>query len=88
VPHTCRLEVYGTEYFESSIDSVVMDAGLPEDTFPTADALLGFGARYYLSPHTSRWDYVRFGTIPEPGTGVLLLVGAGWALGRRRRVRR
>lgn len=76
VPHTYRLEVYRGDYFEFTIDGAVKDAGFPEDDFPTADALLSFGSRYYLSPHTTQWDYVRFGTIPEPATINLLLLAA------------
>jgi len=86
VPHTYRLEVYGGDYFEFRIDGTVMDSGTPEAPFPNPYAELIFGALYYQSSHTSRWDYVRFGTIPEPGTGMLLLTGAVWLFGRRRRV--
>jgi len=88
VPHTYLLEVYGSDYFEFRIDGVLMDPGLPEGLYPVPGSYFVFGARYYLSPHTSQWDYVRFGTIPEPGTGVLLLAGAGWLMGSQRQVRR
>jgi hypothetical protein len=86
VPHTYRLEVYGGDYFEFLIDSEVADSGLPEDVWPTPDALLSWGSQYYLSPHTAQWDYVRFGSIPEPATPLLLAAGA--LLIRRPRQRR
>jgi hypothetical protein len=87
VPHTYRLEVYGGDYFELRIDGAIMDAGEPEDVFPTPTAEIFFGARYYQSEHTTQWDYVRFGTIPEPATGLLLLAGATVFLVRRPRSR-
>ena len=84
VPHIYRLDVFAGDYFEFRIDGAVMDSGEPEDVFPTSDALLSFGAAYYLAEHTTQWDYVRFGTIPEPATGGLLLVGTSLVLARRR----
>ena len=83
VPHTYRLEVYGGDYFEFQIDGVVMDSGEPEAVWPTPDALLSWGTSYYRAESTSEWDYVRFGTIPEPATGLLVLFGAGVLLRRR-----
>ena len=84
IPHSYRLEVYGADYFEFRIDGSVVDSGEPEGDFPTPDALMSFGTQFYMSESTSQWDYVRFGAIPEPATGVLLLVGATGLLGRRR----
>lgn len=84
VPHSYRLEVYGGDYFEFRIDGAVMDFGEPEDVFPTPDAELFFGARYYQSEHTTQWDYVHFGAIPEPTTGLLLVFGTAVVVLRRR----
>ena len=69
VPHTYRLEVFGAEWFDLHIDGVLAAADVPEDTFPTPDAVLGFGGRYHLAGHTTRWDYVRYGRIPVDGSG-------------------
>ena len=88
VAHTYRLEVFGDEYFEFSIDSLVVDCGLPESVFPTPDALMSFGTRYYRAESTGAWDYVKFGAIPEPATGLLAVSGAAFLLGARRRRRR
>ena len=86
VPHTYRLEVYGADYFEFQIDGLVVDSGLPEAEFPSSDALMSFGTRFYMDESTSNWDYVRFGTIPEPATGLLVLLGAvPFAMRRSRR---
>jgi hypothetical protein len=84
IPHTYRLEVYDGDYFEFRIDGALMDFGQPEDVFPTPDAELFFGARYYQSEHTTQWDYVHFGTIPEPTTGLLLVFGTAVVVLRRR----
>ena len=69
VAHTYRLEVRGDEYYSFAIDDVIVDDGLPEAIWPTPNALLSFGSRYYLNEHITQWDYVRFGSIPEPGNG-------------------
>ena len=84
IPHTYRLEVYAGDYFEFTIDGAVMDSGLPEDAFPTPDALMSFGSQFYMDESTSQWDYVRFGTIPEPATGMCVLLGAVALVARRR----
>ena len=69
VPHTYRLEVFGAEWFELWIDGVLAAADVPEDVFPTSDALISFGGLYRLSGHTTRWDYIRWGDIPADGSG-------------------
>jgi hypothetical protein len=67
--HTYRLEVFAGDWFELWIDGILAAEDVPEGTFPTSDALLGFGGHYYLAGHTTRWDYVRFGAIPVDGSG-------------------
>jgi hypothetical protein len=93
VLHTYRLTVYGGEWFEFRIDGELVAADVPEDVFPTSDALMGFGARYHLSGHTTQWDFVRFGTIdvdPIPTVSewgvvvmTLVLLSAGTSVFRR-----
>lgn len=87
VLHTYRLEVSGADWFEFYIDGVLVAADVPEADFPTPDARMSFGGRYHLAGHTTRWDYVRYGAIPEPATELLLLAGAGLMVARRRRWR-
>jgi hypothetical protein len=69
VPHTHRLEVFGGEWFGLWIDGVLEAADVPEDVFPTSDALMSFGTRYYRAESTSAWDYMRYGRIPADGSG-------------------
>jgi len=85
VPHDYRLELYGEERYELYIDGDLIDAGVPEGAFPTEDSVLKFGARATYVDSTTRWDYIRFGTIPEPATGILLLCASAVLLRRRRR---
>jgi len=87
VSHDYRLELYGAELYELYIDGSLIDAGVPEGAYPTEDSVLKFGARATYVDSVTRWDYIRFGTIPEPATGFLLLFGAGVVLLRRGRRR-
>ena len=82
--HTYRLEVDGAADFRWFIDTQLITSGVPEGEFPNPAAFLTWGAKYHLSESTNSWDYVMFGAIPEPGTGVLLLGGAGLLLVRTR----
>jgi len=85
VPHDYRLELYGDELYELFIDGALVDSGVPEGAYPTEDSEIVFGARATYVDSTTRWDYIRFGTIPEPTTGALLLTGAALVLVNRRR---
>ena len=84
VAHVYRLDVFGADWFEFRIDDDLLFADVPESVFPTPDALMSFGTRYYRAESTGSWDYVKFGAIPEPATGLLLLTGAALLLGGRR----
>jgi len=86
VPHDYRLELYGDELYELFIDGALVDSGVPEGAYPTEDSEIVFGARATYVDSTTRWDYIRFGTvIPEPATGALLLSGAALVFLRRKR---
>ncbi|MFH1111176.1 MAG: PEP-CTERM sorting domain-containing protein [Planctomycetota bacterium] len=88
VPHNYRLELYGTQSYRWLIDGQVVDSGIPEGPYPTADSEIVFGARAAGQTITDRWDYIRYGTIPEPATGALLLAGAATvSFPRRKKVR-
>ena len=87
VPHTYRLEIDGERNFEWFIDGELVISDVPEGDFPNAAGILSWGARFWLSDSTTRWDYIRYGAIPEPGTGLLLLSTAGLFLFRRFRSR-
>ena len=69
VPHTYRLELYGLELYVWCIDGEVVDSGVPEGPYPTSDSFIVFGAKAAGRPTTTRWDYIRYGTIPDDGSG-------------------
>jgi hypothetical protein len=73
--HTYRLELHGSESYAFSIDGTVIDAGIPEGPYPTSDSRITFGASAAIEGSATRWDYIRFGVIPEPSSGLMLLVG-------------
>ena len=69
VPHIYRLELFGTESYRWLIDGQVVFEGIPAGPYPTADSKIVFGARAAGQPITARWDYIRYGVIPEDGSG-------------------
>lgn len=69
VPHTYRLELYGADSYCFYIDGILIDTGIPEGAYPTSDSKLVFGARAPGEPATTQWDYIRFGVIPQDGSG-------------------
>ncbi len=75
-PHVYRIELFGDQFFRWLIDGTVVDSGVPVAAYPTAGSEIAWGVRDFDPGHTARWDYIRYGAIPEPATGVLLLAGA------------
>ncbi len=69
VPHTYRLELYGDEAYIWYIDSQIVDAGLPEGAFPSFNPHMNFRNKAGWLPNTTKWDYIRYGTIPQPASG-------------------
>ena len=69
VPHTFRLELSGADSYVWLIDGQVVDSGVPEGAFPCCPPRVSWRAKAAWVPHTTHWDYIRFGTIPpgEPG---------------------
>jgi len=90
VPHTYRFEIYGDEFYRFTIDGSEIVSGVPEGFYPTSDSVIAWRAKSWYEPNTTRWDYIRFGTIVhEPATAAMLLAGAGvLVLCDRRRQRR
>lgn len=68
-PHTYRLELFGAELYVWYIDSQVVDSGIPEGPYPTNDSEMIWGTRHDIYENTARWDYIRFGRIPEDASG-------------------
>jgi len=74
VPHTYRLELCGRALcgdFEYAwyIDGRLGDSGVAEGPYPNTDSRLTWGVRRQTFDATTRWDYMRFGVIPEDGSG-------------------
>ena len=63
VPHTYRLELQPGTY-TVYIDGEVVDAGVSEGPYPTADSTIVFGARAAIEASVTRWNFVRLGQIP------------------------
>jgi hypothetical protein len=82
--HTYRLELYGSESYTWSIDGQVIDSGIPQGSFLESDPTLIWGVRRFEFDHTTRWDYIRYGAVPEPATGVFLLAASIALIHRRR----
>ena len=85
VPHAYRLEVYGEDLYAWYIDGQLIDSGVPVAAYPTAGSVLVWGARHNVYDNNTRWDYIRYGVIPEPGTGLLLLLSSFALIARRYR---
>ncbi len=69
VPHVFRVEFLGDEWFSWSIDGVELVAGDPEADIFSGAPLIQWGSKMWNTPSINEWDYVRYGTIPEPGSG-------------------
>ena len=72
VPHTYRLELCGQprcaeDEYAWYIDNQLGDSGVAEGPYPNPDSMLIWGVRHQMFDATTRWDYIRFGTIePDP----------------------
>jgi hypothetical protein len=69
VPHTYRVEHYADQLYIYYIDGEIVDSGIPRGGFPNASARIIWGSKMWWTPSTNEWDYVRYGTIPEAGSG-------------------
>ncbi|MEK6674877.1 MAG: hypothetical protein AABZ47_04385 [Planctomycetota bacterium] len=69
VAHTYRLELIGDESFTWYIDRTVVYAGIPLGPFPTESSVVLFATRRQMFDSTTRWDYVRYGVIPQDASG-------------------
>ena len=69
VPHTYRLELYGSERYAWSIDGQMIDSGVPAAAYPADSSVLIWGTSHDVYDNIARWDYIRFGVIPVDGSG-------------------
>ena len=70
VPHTYRLELYGMDQYIVYVDGEVIDSGVPSAQYPSQESdVMAFRTHPWFLPNTTRWDYIRLGTIPADGSG-------------------
>jgi len=74
VPHTYRLELCGPPLCEEHeyawyIDGRLGDTGVAEGPYPNSNSVLIWGARHYQFDNKARWDYLRYGLVPDDSSG-------------------
>jgi hypothetical protein len=69
VAHTYRLELSGDQSYAWYVDARVVESGVPHGTYPNADSRITWGTRRQRFDSTTRWDYVRYGVIPQDASG-------------------
>lgn len=70
VAHVFRLELRAADTYTLYIDNQLVVESVPQGAFPPNDsAVISFRASCWYEPSMTRWDYVRFGRIPEDGSG-------------------
>ena len=67
--HTYRVELRGISSYAWYIDDEVVDSGTPIGPYPTDSSFLIWGVHRDRFDATTRWKYLRYGTIPEDGSG-------------------
>jgi hypothetical protein len=79
--HTYRFESHDMDAYTLFVDGAPAYEGYFQ-TPSLLDPLFAFGNMARGAASVSRWDYVRFGIVPEPGSLVLVMflwaVGAAW----------
>jgi hypothetical protein len=66
VSHTFRLELRGLTQYTWFVDGHIVDEGVPEGPFPSGNPEILFQSYAAWVPSTTRWDYIRYGTISPP----------------------
>jgi hypothetical protein len=70
IAHTYRLELVGVVSYAWYIDGMLVDDGIPEGAYPTDNShVISFRGKSWYLESTTRWDYIRYGVIPEDGSG-------------------
>lgn len=72
VPHTYRIELFSDAQYVLFVDGEAIDSGIPNGPYPSETSGIIWGSRYYgqdLPVQTTRWDYLRYGVIPEDAVG-------------------
>jgi hypothetical protein len=73
-PHTYRFESWDMHDFELYVDNVLVHEGVFESE-SLLQSYVAFGNGTLGASSLSRWDYVRFGAIPEPTSFLLVIIG-------------
>jgi len=68
-PHTHRLELVGAQSYTWFVDGLVIDSGIPEGVLTTQNPRITWLAKAAWVANTTKWDYIRYGTIPRDGSG-------------------
>ncbi len=68
VPHIFRIELYA-DRFAFYIDAYVIDEGVVEGPFPAYRSSISWRGKSWRVPCENAWDYIRYGVIPEDGSG-------------------
>jgi len=68
VPHTLRIELHADRY-AFYIDAYLIDEGISEGPFPAHDSVIAWQGRSWYLPCHNAWDYIRYGVIPQDGSG-------------------
>ncbi len=69
VPHTYRLELVGAASYAWYIDGQLVGSGVPEGEYPSFNPRIVWRDKAAFLPNTAKWDYIRYGTIPQPASG-------------------
>ena len=69
VPHTHRLELSGSDSYSWYVDGLLLDSGMPDASISFSDAVIQWRTRSWQLPNDTQWNYIRYGTIPQPNSG-------------------
>ena len=69
MPHAYRLELFGDTSYSLSLNGRIVDAGIPEGRFTNPESFVLWGVQRHTFDATTHWDYIRFGAIPQDGSG-------------------
>jgi hypothetical protein len=67
--HTFRLELFDSTLYVWYVDGDIIDQGQPEGAFPSFTPAITFRTKAAFLPNTTVWDYIRYGRMPDDGSG-------------------
>lgn len=68
VPHSYFLHITGSNY-TWYVDGAVAHQGVAIGDYPYDTSRLLFSSRFYTVDNLTRWDYVRYGVVPQDASG-------------------